>query len=68
MRGHGCALFYAAKFFERVIELKENTNKNAAFKRLAELECELLDRLKGDDLKLLNDLIEAWTEYADSLI
>ncbi len=48
--------------------MKENTNKNAAFKRLAELECELLDRLKGDDLKLLNDLIEAWTEYADSLI
>ncbi len=40
-------------------------SNEAVFKRIADLECQLLDRLKGEDLDLLNDLIEAWTEYCD---
>ena len=41
------------------------SDKDAAFARLARAEAELLDRLRGRDLELLNDLIEAWTEYCD---
>ena len=42
-----------------------NDNNKTAFERIAELECTLLDRLRGEELDLLNDLIEAWTEYYD---
>ncbi len=40
-------------------------NRKTAFERIAELESALLDRLQGEELDMLNDLIEAWTEYCD---
>ncbi len=43
----------------------EPETKEAAFERIARIEGELLDRLRGEELGLLNDLIEAWTVYCD---
>ncbi len=43
----------------------EAETMEAAFERIAKIEGELLNRLTGEDLDLLNDLIEAWTVYCD---
>lgn len=45
--------------------MMNNNNTKTAFERIAELETALLDRLNGEELDMLNDLIEAWTEYYD---
>ena len=45
----------------------QKDNKDLAFEKIAKTEAELLERLEGDELRLLNDLIEAWTEYCDEI-
>ena len=45
----------------------QKDNKTLAFEKIARTEAELLERLKGEELDLLNELIEAWTEYCDEI-
>ena len=67
VRGFGCALFICR--VENITatkgRIKMPENRKTAFERIAELESALLDRLQGEELDMLNDLIEAWTEYCD---
>ena len=38
-----------------------------AKKRAIDLECELLNTLEKDDVKILNDMVDAYLEYADKV-
>ena len=50
-----------------ISELLNKTDSSSweAKKRAIELECVLLNNLENDDVKTLNDMVDAYLEYAD---
>ena len=50
-----------------ISELLNKTDSSSweAKKRAIELECVLLNNLGNDDVKTLNDMVDAYLEYAD---